>query len=194
MASPTPQSVTVFLDANVLYPAGLRDLLMRLAAYGLFRARWSNLVHEEWIEAVLRDFPDITRSQLERTRRLMDQHVMDSLVTGFEDRIDALQLPDPDDRHVLAAAIHCNASILLTRNLKDFPESTLKPYGIVAQSPDAFIHSLLVAGPDDVIAVARQHRTSLKNPPKSVDEYLDSLEQQGVNQSVSALRAYAEHL
>lgn len=194
METPSFQPATVFLDANVLYPAGLRDLLMRMAAYGLFHARWSNLVHEEWIKAVLRDYPNITRSQLERTRNLMDRHVMDSLVTGFEDLLDDFDLPDPDDRHVLAAAIHCNASILLTRNLKDFPESALNPYSIVARLPDSFIYSLLFARADDVVSVMRQHRSNLRNPPKTVNDYLRSLEQQGLHETVAALSIHAVDL
>lgn len=83
----------IFLDANVLYPAALRDLFMRLALQKLYRPRWSNLVHEEWMAAVLRNSPDITRQQLERTRELMNFHAQGSLVTGFEGRIEGLELP-----------------------------------------------------------------------------------------------------
>lgn len=125
MPSSPVAPVTVFLDANVLYPAALRDLLMRLALQGVMRARWSNRVHEEWMQAVLRDHPHLTCRQLERTRDLMNRHAADSLVTGFEHRIAQLTLPDPDDRHVLAAAIHCHAEVILTRNLRDFPASAL---------------------------------------------------------------------
>lgn len=185
---------TVFLDANVLYPAGLRDLLMRLTLQGLLRARWSDMVHEEWMQAVLRDFPDITRTQIERTRNLMNQYALESLVSNFEDRIEQLTLPDVDDRHVLAAAIHCRAQIILTRNLKDFPDFSLARYNIQAQTPDGFIHSLLVTRPNDVIAAVRQHRASLKNPPKSAAEYLTALEQQGLQKSVAIVRSYAEHI
>jgi predicted nucleic acid-binding protein len=185
---------TVFLDANVLYPAGLRDFLMRLTLQGLLQARWSDLVHEEWIQAVLRDFPNITRPQLERTRDLMNRYAVGSLVTGFEQRIERLTLPDPNDRHVLAAAIQCRAEVILTRNLKDFPASVLAEYGIWAQAPDPFIHALLMANAEGVIATARQHRANLINPPKSVEDYLASLEQQGLHRTVMALWAYAERI
>ena len=193
-----PQPFTpaiVFLDANVLYPAGLRDFLMRLTLQGLYHARWSDLVHEEWMQAVLRDFPDLTYQQLERTRDLMNRHAIGSLVTGFNHRIEQLKgLPDPDDRHVLAAAIHCRAEVILTRNLRDFPASVLAEYGIRAEAPDSFIHRLLTAHPEGVIATARQHRSNLKNPPKSVEEYLASLEQQGLHRTVAALREYMDHI
>lgn len=96
---------TVFLDASVLYPAPLRDLLLELAVADLYRAKWSDAVHEEWIRAVLKNRSDLTRAQLERTRDLMNAHARDPLVTDFERLIGVLDLPDPDDRHVLAAAI-----------------------------------------------------------------------------------------
>lgn len=185
---------TAFLDSNVLYPAALRNFLMWLAVHWLFRARWSNSVHEEWMAAVQRDFPDVTREQLERTRELMNFHTEDSLVTGFEELIENLQLPDPSDRHVLAAAIHSGAGVIVTRNLKDFPQEALEPYGIEAQHPDTFITHLLNLNPGAVAGAAREHRASLKNPPKTVDEYLETLERQGLKQTVVELRAYASVL
>lgn len=194
MDAPPLKPAIVFLNANVLYPAGLRDLLMRLTLGGLLRARWSNSVHEEWIRAVLRNHSDITRSQLEKTRNLMDKYAGESLVTEFEHRIEHLTLPDPDDRHVLAAAIHCEASVILTRNLKDFPASALATHGLVAQAPDPFIHALFIAQPEVVLAAARQQRINLKNPPKTVVEYLGSLEQQGLYKTAAELKTYVEEL
>lgn len=181
---------TAFLDANVLYPAGLRNLLMRLAVRGLFRPKWSEQVHEEWMAAVREDFPDITRPQLERTRKLMDLHAEDSLVTGYEDLIDGLELPDPDDRHVLAAAIRSNADVIVTRNLRDFPDERLRPYWIEAQHPDVFVMHLFDLMPGAVVGAAREHRESLRNPAKSVAEYLASLERQELTQTAAALREY----
>lgn len=75
---------TVVYDACVLYPAPLRDLLMHLALSDLYRARWSDLIHDEWTRNVLASRPDLTQDQLNRTRQLMNAHVRDSLVTGFE--------------------------------------------------------------------------------------------------------------
>jgi len=183
--------LTVFLDANVLYPAALRDLFMRLSLQGLFRAKWSNMVHEEWMEAVQRDFPNITRLQLERTRDLMNQNAIDSLVTGFEQRIDSLKLPDPDDRHVLAAAITGFAARIVTFNLKDFPSALLQPYGLKAQHPDEFIIQLMDLNVESVCAAARQHRLNLKNPPKTAEEYIATLERQGLTKTVARLRECA---
>ena len=123
---------TVLVDACVLYPAPLRDLVMHLALADLFRAKWTDRIHEEWIANVLANRPDLSRGQLDRTRMLMDSHVRDALVTGYEPLIDTLALPDRGDRHVLAAAVRCNADLILTFNLRDFPPEVLEPFGIEA--------------------------------------------------------------
>ena len=165
---------------------------MRLALRDLFRARWSYRVHEEWINAILTNRPDLTRAQLERTRDLMNKHAEDCLVVGFESLIPGLDLPDKNDRHVLAAAIQTGAEVIVTRNLKDFPSEKLVPYGIEAQHPDIFVHHLLDLNPRAVVAAAKEHRASLKNPPMSVEEYLTSLERQELSQTVTVIRNYAQ--
>ena len=181
---------TVIYDACVLYPAPLRDLLMWLALTDLYRARWSDGIHEEWTSNLLEQRPDLTAAMLERTRSLMNQSVRDALVTGFERLIPTITLPDPDDRHVVAAAIHSGASLIVTFNLKDFPAEALRPYNLTAQHPDDFILDLLDLQPALVCqAVANQRRT-LKNPPKTVDEYLDTLLKQGLTQTVGVLRQW----
>ena len=181
---------TAFYDANVLYPAELRNLLMHLALTGLFRAKWSAEVHEEWISSLLNKRPDLTRVKLERTRMLMDKHSEDALVTGYEDLIPGLQLPDPDDRHVLAAAIRGHVDVIVTLNVRDFPAAAIRSFGIEAQHPDEFVLHLLDLAPGIVVAAAQNHRQSLKNPPKTVAEYLETLERQGLTQTVSVLREY----
>ena len=100
---------TVLYDACVLYPAPLRDLLMWLSITDLFRARWTDQILDEWSRSLMVNRPDLKPEQIERTRSLMNQSTLDCLVTGYEDLIQGLQLPDPDDRHVLAAAIRTRA-------------------------------------------------------------------------------------
>jgi hypothetical protein len=102
---------TAFLDANVLFPAELRSFLMYLAVPGIFRARWSNDVHKEWISNLLEKRPDLSRGKLERTRDLMNENAPDALVIGYEHLISDLDLPDPNDRHVFAAAIRGGPAI-----------------------------------------------------------------------------------
>jgi hypothetical protein len=162
---------TVFYDANVLYPAELRNFLMHLVLTGVFRAKWSSDVHEEWIRNLLKNRPDLTREKLERTPQLMDKAAPDALVTGYQHLIPGLLLPDKDDRHVLAAAIRCGASLIVTSNLADFPPEALGPFDIEAQHPDEFILHLLDLTPGLVIEAAHNHRTSLKNPPKTFAIY-----------------------
>jgi len=178
---------TVVYDSNVLYPAPLRDLLMRLALTDLFRARWTDDIHEEWMRNLLEDRPDITRTQVERTRDLMNAHVRDCLVEGYQSLIPALDLPDPDDRHVLAAAIRANASVIVTFNLNDFPEEQLAAYGIEAQHPDEFIVHLLDLDSTKVCAAVEEQRASLRNPPKTPEEFLEILLRQGLPRTVELL-------
>jgi predicted nucleic acid-binding protein len=123
---------TAFLDASALYPALLRNILMRLAVDDLFRAYWSERVQDEWTQAILRDRPDLPRAQIERTRRLTDEAIDGAIVSGYEPLIETIALPDVDDRHVLAAAIHCGASVIVTANLRDFPREILSLHGIEA--------------------------------------------------------------
>ena len=185
---------TVILDACVLYPSRLRSLLMRLATTGLFRARWSNLIHEEWMRNVLRDYPDITPEQVTRTRDLMDAHVLDSIVTGHEPLIETLELPDPDDRHVLAAAIVGRADAIVTSNLKDFPADRLQPFQIEAIDPDTFLQAQFDLSAAAVCAAVKDDRASLKKRPHNVDQYLDALEKCGLSGFVALLRPYRDRL
>lgn len=188
-----PGFVAVY-DACVLYPAPLRDLLMRLALSGLYRARWTERIHDEWIAALLRQRPDLSPGHLASTRQLMDAAVPDGLVSGYEHLETGLALPDVNDHHVLAAAILCGAGAIVTYNLKDFPETTLAPYGISAQHPDEFVEHAFDLNPAAVCKAVSDQRMSLKNPPKTVDELFDTFLQQGLAITVAALRPHADFL
>ena len=165
---------------------------MHLAITNLFRARWTDMIHNEWIRNVLKDRPDLEARQLDRTRQLMDANVLDCLVTGYESLIPSLSLPDEDDRHVLAAAIRCGADSIVTFNIKDFPKSVLEPYGIQALHPDEFVLSQMGLAPNLVCAAAKRQRANLRNPPKSVEEYLVCLTQQGLVLTSNELRKYGD--
>ncbi len=115
----------------------------------------------------------------------MNSHVRNCLVTNYEYLIPQLKLPDPDDRHVLAAAIASGAGAIVTTNLSDFPASILDQYNVAAQHPDHFIYDLLDLKPSKVVAAAKTCQQLLKNPPKSFDEYLEILLKQGLSISVS---------
>ena len=184
--------LTALFDACVLYPAPLRDLLMHLALTDLFRAKWTDDIHEEWMRSVLKIRPDLRREQLERTRDLMNAHVRDCLVTEYEDLIDGLTLPDPDDRHVLAAAIRAGSDVIITFNLKHFPPETVGKYGIEGQHPDDFVVDLLGTDSAAVCTAVKRHRLSLKRPPKSVAEYLATLERNALAKTVAELRGFGD--
>lgn len=181
---------TAVYDANVLYPAPLRDLLMHLALTGTYRARWTAQIHDEWKRNLLINRQDLTQAQLDRTSAAMDKAIPDALVTGYEPLCAGLTLPDPDDRHVLAAAIKCSASVIVTFNLKDFPPDLLRSFEIEAVHPDDFIADLFDLDQAAVLEAVQAQRASLKNPPHTARELLDRFLIQGLTQSVKLLSEY----
>ena len=170
-----PSHFTVLYDASVFYPAPLRDLLMELATAGLFRAKWSKRIQEEWIESLLRKRPDLNRERLERTKELTNRSVPDCLIEGYEPLIEGLKLPDLNDRHVLAVAIHCNAQVIVTYNLKDFPKESLQLFEVEAQHPDVFLRHIIDLAPPRFLEAVKEIRGRLNNPPVSAQAYLDRL-------------------
>ena len=173
------------LDASVLYPAPLRDLLMRLALAGLFDARWSDAIQDEWTRNLLADRPGLSPASLARVRALMEAHVPDCLVADYQDIIPTLTLPDLDDRHVLAAAIHAHADVIVTANLRHFPSDVLARYGIRPQRPDDFIGHLADQDASRVVDAVRRQRAGLRSPTYTALELLDTLERQGLTQTVA---------
>ena len=186
--TPHPPLIAVY-DANALYPAPIRDLFIRLARAGVVSARWSDEIHDEWTRSLLRNRPDLDPAKLQRTRELMDAAVPGALVQGYARHVDRLQLPDPDDRHVLAAAIEAEADVIVTFNAKDFPRAIVSAHGIDVRRPDAFVLELLAGGDvDAVYAAVRAHRSELRNPPYTVEQYLESLARVGLRRSAEHLR------
>ncbi len=124
----------------------------------------------------------------------MNDAVRDCIVSGYEDLIDSLTLPDPDDRHVLTAAIRGGAEVIVTYNLKDFPAAALAPFDIKALHPDDFLFSLFEQAQGPVCAAVNRQREGLRKPPKTAEELLATLENQGLTQVVSRLREFVELL
>jgi predicted nucleic acid-binding protein len=182
---------TVVFDACVLYSAPLRDFLLRLAVSGLFSAKWTEQIHEEWTRNLLESRPEL-RDKLPRTRELMNSAIPDVMVTGYEPLIENLELPDGNDRHVLAAAIRCGAQAIITFNLKDFPADAIEQYGIEALHPDAFIEHQFDLNQGAVIAGAKQHRAALRTPPKSAEGYIETLSTQGLAITADRLRDFID--
>ena len=188
-------SFTVVYDACLLYPASIRDLAVELARTGLLRAKWTARIHAEWINAVIRRRPELERTRLERVAELMNSAVPDCLVTGFESLEAGLtSIRDADDRHVLAAAIHCGAQEIVTFNVRDFPDAALHPYGIRAVHPDVFVEHLLDLNLEAVCEAIRRIRRRLVNPPCSAEEMIANYESHGLAVSASILRARVNSL
>ena len=186
--------ISAVYDSCVIYPPSLRDLLLHLAEARIVHAHWSNDIHEEWIRSVLKDRPDLSRPMLEKARKAMDTSIRDALVTGYEHLIESLQLSDKDDRHVLAVAIRAGASLIVTHNLRDFPDAVLEPYGVKAISPDDFLMRLIAENAKAVLDVVKLQRERLKNPPKTVEEHLATLERQRLSKTVAFLREHRDEI
>lgn len=165
-------------DACVLYPFHLRNLLVQCAVDRLVDARWSREIHDEWIRNLAARRPELSAERLTRTRDLMDRVLRDANVTGHLVHVPTITLPDPDDRHVVAAAIEARASVIITWNLRDFPAAALRPFGLRKSSPDAFLMDLYAAAPDLVIAAAAGARANLRESAHSAADFVDALRRQ----------------
>ncbi|MCL2305281.1 MAG: PIN domain-containing protein [Planctomycetaceae bacterium] len=182
------------LDANVLFSAVLRDLLLRLAADGLFEPFWSAEIQDEWVRNLLKKRPDLKRENLERTCRNMDLRFPNGLIRGYESLIPALTLPDEKDRHVLAAAIHVKANCIVTFDLDHFPKTALESHAIEAISPDKFATRLFQKDQYIALKAIKTYRINLTRPSKTVDDYLTSLEKQRIPQTVAFLREHRDDI
>ena len=182
----------VLFDACTLYSAPIRDIIIEFALADLYRAKWSNQIHEEWIRNLITNRPDIAREKLDKTRLLVIDSVEDSLVEGYESLIENLKLPDPNDRHVLAAAIKAQAQIIVTYNINDFPAACLDLYGIEAQHPDDFFLNQFDLKQGACLAAVKRIRLSLKRPPKTPEEYLDILRKQALAKTAQFLEDYVD--
>lgn len=180
----------VVLDACVLYPSLLRDLLMHLGLTGLYQPKWSAIIENEWQRNLIKNRPDLNSDQIKQMGELMNRALPDAMVTGFEPFVASIDLPDVDDRHVVAAAICSHAEIVVTFNLKDFPQQYLDNFSIEALHPDDFITDLFDLNQALVLAAVNKQRHNMRKPPKSVDEYLDALLRQGLPQTVKELSKF----
>lgn len=186
--SQSPSS-TALLDANVLYPAPLRDLLLYIAAKGLYRPKWTDKIQQEWVGNLLVNRADLTAAQLEKTVGAMNRAFPDATIQGYETLIGSFHLPDPEDEHVLAAAIRGHVDVIVTANLKDFPFDRLKPFDVQPQHPDVFIADLLGVDPRGVLEAFLAQVANLRNPPKTAQQVLQTLQQNGLVQTTKELLA-----
>ena len=183
---------TAVLDACVLYPAPVRDILLSLAHQGLYHARWTVTINDEWVRNLVQNRPELNAEQLRRTAERMAQAIPDSLITGYERFASIVDLPDPDDRHVLAAALVGHADAIVTFNLKDFPAGTLEPLGLEAQHPDDFVVNQLHLNLPEALRAVKAQRARLMRPTRTAAELVATLARCGLPQTASLLAENSE--
>lgn len=185
---------TVLLDACVLYPAPLRDLLIQISFSDLYRIKWTSEIEREWVRALLARRPDLSEDKLRETCRAMRAAVSDYSADGYEALLPGLELPDENDVHVLAAAIHSRCDAIVTMNQRDFPDDLVAPHGLEVLHPDDFLYYQFAFSEATVITSVQKIRSRLNRPPISAQDYLDRLESIGLPRIASALRPFASVL
>lgn len=178
----------VLIDANILYSASLRNLFLFIASIGLYNPKWSVEINAEWTRNLLLKRSDLSRKAVLGKVDRMNIHFQGANVTDYSELISTLYLPDPDDRHVLAAAIKGKAKIITTANLQDFPQDYIRQFNIEIQHPDDFIMDLLNDFPEEVLFAFKSQVENLKNPPLSEEDVLLSLGKNGLVKTVFKLR------
>lgn len=179
------------LDANVLVPTALCDTLLRLAEDGFYRPLWSERILIEVEDTILALYPDIDVRRVRRRTELMSDTFEDATVTGWEQVSAGLDLPDDNDRHVLAAAIVGGAQAIVTANLKDFPVGQLGPRAIEARHPDQFLLDQLDLFPSRVLEVLQEQAADLHRPAMDLAGLLNNLDRCHVPNFVEAVRRLA---
>lgn len=168
----------------------LWDLLIRLGLTGLSQPKWSATIEDEWQRNLLANRTELTLEQIQRTAALMNATVPNAMITGFEPLTESVDLPDLDDRHVVAAAVRSNAETIVTSNLKEFPVPVLDAFGIEALHQDDFLMDFFDLNRALVLSAVNSQLSKLRKPPMSVDDYLEALLRQGMAQTVKGLSKY----
>ena len=178
---------TAILDANVLYPQLIRDTLLSLAVAGLYHARWSQAIHDEWTRNLAKDRPELA-AKLPAVVELMNASVPDCLVTHHEKLIPSIEWPDPDDRNVVAAAIVGHADAIVTFNTKDFAPDVLQSYGIEVQHPDEILMNQLKLQKIPALSAIKKMRARWTNPERRALALIAAFEKRGLPLTADLLR------
>lgn len=171
---------TALLDASVLVPITLADTLLRVAERELYRPLWSDRIVAEAADAVLEIHADLAPDVVAKRFAAMNDTFEDAPVEGWEIFEATLMLPDPDDRHIVAAAMRGRADAIVTANLRDFPDETLAPLEIAVVHPDDFLLDQLDLAPRVVLDVLREQAAHTRNPPLTPTDLLARLGRAGV--------------
>lgn len=183
----------VVLDANVLFPFRVRDVLLTFAHDGLFRARFTEQIMAEWTTNLIAMKPHLEQSihsQIEMIRQNFDE----CFVTGHMALVTGLDMPDPGDRHVLAAAIRCSAQVIVTENKRDFPKAILEEYDIEVLGADEMLVNTYELFPVEAARALGKVRARYKNPAMNVSEFLLDLTRAGLPKLAAIARRDIEAL
>jgi len=180
-------SFIALYDTDVLFPNAQRDLLIRIGMAGLVQAKWTEKIVDDLGRVLARAYPEVPAERLDRLKILINDSVPDCLVSGYEPLIDGLKLPDPGDRHVLAAAIKAGAQVIVTNNIRHYPDDDLRPWNVEAKTADDFVLDQIHIDSNVVFACVQQIVDSRKRYPVTVRDVLSELERSGLVQSVAAL-------
>lgn len=178
---------TCVLDTNVIYPIEIRDLLFWFAHYELYTPKWSKHIFDEWKAVMARKGLD--KDEIEKRVERAHTAFPDALVTNYLGLIKGLELPDPKDCHVLAAAIKTNANVIVTNNIRDFPLDYLASFGLSAKTADDFLTDIIDLNPEKAINAFREMVLHRRNPDLNAFEVLDRLRNQRLKDTADFLHA-----
>jgi predicted nucleic acid-binding protein len=176
---------TCVLDTNVIVPIEIRDVLFWFAHDELYTPKWSKHIFDEWEDVMRRK--KVNENDIKKRIAWANQAFPDAMVRNYEVLIEALILPDEKDRHVLAAAINTNANIIVTNNLKDFPEDYLSTFGLSAKSADDFLTETIDLNPKIAVNSFRKLVMNRRNPDLDEYEVLNGLRRNGLKDAASYL-------
>ncbi len=175
------------LDTNVIYPIDIRDLLFWFASYDLFTPKWSKHIFNEWEDVMQRK--GVANEEIKKRVAKAQRAFPDAHVDNYEPLIHSLELPDENDRHVLAAAIKAEANIIITNNITDFPKDYLARFGLTAKTADDFITDTIDLNNDLALEAFRALVLNRTNPNLDEFEILDRLRNNGLKESADYLHA-----
>lgn len=178
---------TCVLDTNIIYPIEIRDIIFWFAYYELFTVKWSGHIFEEW-ESVM-ERKGVSPDEIKKRTDVANKAFPDALVTNYESLIGCLELPDEKDKHVLAAAIKTNANVIVTNNLKDFPNDYLAKFSLIAKSADDFIADIIDLNQGKAIEAFKEMVLRRRNPDLDEYEVLDNLRKNGLKDSADYLHS-----
>lgn len=179
---------TVVLDTNVIYPVIIRDILLWFAHYDLYTPKWSALIFEEWKRVTMEK--GVPKEDAEKRIAKANAAFPDALVINYEGLIRQLDLPDENDCHVLAAAIKTNANLIVTNNIKDFPNEYLASFGLSVKTADDFLTDIIDLNQETAIKAFKEMVLNKKNPPLDEYEVLNQFRKVGLTDTANYLHAF----